>query len=68
MVPSAACLKLFKRDNPDFSAESFLGDSKQPPVNSGREFQPVSERRHIRLVLVDRVDSSAERRWCRAHC
>jgi len=51
VVPSAACLKLFKRDNPDFSAKSFLRDSEQPPVNSGREFQPVSERRHIRLVL-----------------
>ena len=52
VVPSAACLKLFKRDNPDFSAKSFLGDSKQLPVNNGREFQPISERRHIRLAIV----------------
>ena len=37
---------------PSLSATKFfLRDSKQPPVNSGREFQPVSERRHIRLVL-----------------
>ena len=26
------CLELFKRDNPDFSVKSFLGDGKQPPV------------------------------------
>ena len=37
---------------PSFSpTKLFLRDSKQPPVNSGRELQPVSERRHIRLVL-----------------
>ena len=37
---------------PSLSATKFfLRDSKQPPINSGRELQPVSERRHIRLVL-----------------
>ena len=45
-----ACMRRIR--GPSLSATKFfLRDSKQPPVNSGRELQPVSERRHIRLVL-----------------
>jgi len=38
VVPSTACLKLFKRDNPDFSAESFFGDRR---VAEGSEQGPM---------------------------